>query len=331
MRVLEDISKTRIVVVGDVMLDRYWWGSVERISPEAPVPVVRLDEMSLVAGGAANVASNLAGLGATPFLFGIRGDDSEGEQMGRVLIEAGIENSFITSVPERKTTIKTRIVAHHQHVVRIDQETHEPISDLIAEEILGQIVAIIDDIDVVVLSDYAKGMLSDRLLKKLIGAAVEKGKIVIVDPKGNDFSKYAGVNVLTPNKREAALAAEMEPSSADVIDRAGGSIMDSLGLDALLITEGENGMTLFQVGQQPFHLDSVAQDVFDVTGAGDTVIATFAAAVAAGNSFVDSAKLANAAAGIVVGKIGTTRVARSTLADFLTANGRDHIFESLSA
>lgn len=331
MQALEDISKTKIVVVGDVMLDRYWWGSVERISPEAPVPVVRLDDMSLVAGGAANVASNLAGLGATPFLFGIRGDDSEGEQMERVLIESEIKNSFMTSVPGRKTTIKTRIVAHHQHVVRIDQETHEPISNQIADEILGQISAVIDDIDVVVLSDYAKGVLSDRLLNELIRTAREKSKIVVVDPKGNDFAKYAGANVITPNKREAALATKLDPTSVDAVSRAGGSIMDSLGLDAVLITEGENGMTLFQAGQEPFHLDSLAQDVFDVTGAGDTVIATFAAAVAAGNNFVDSAKLANAAAGIVVGKVGTTRVTGRTLADFLAADGRHHMFESLHA
>ncbi|MFN0138561.1 MAG: D-glycero-beta-D-manno-heptose-7-phosphate kinase [Pyrinomonadaceae bacterium] len=331
MRALEDISKTKIAVVGDVMLDRYWWGSVERISPEAPVPVVRLDGMSLVAGGAANVASNLAGLGATPFLFGIRGDDSEGEQLERVLIESEIKNSFMMSVPGRKTTIKTRIVAHHQHVVRIDQETHEPISNQIADEILGRISAVIDDVDVVILSDYAKGTLSDRLLQELIRTAREKSKIVVVDPKGNDFSKYAGVNVITPNKREAALATKLDPTSVDVVSRAGGSIMDSLGLDALLITEGEHGMTLFQAGQEPFHLDSLAQDVFDVTGAGDTVIATFAAAVAAGNNFVDSAKLANAAAGIVVGKVGTTRVTGSMLADFLATDGRDHLFESLHA
>lgn len=331
MQALEDFSKLKIIVVGDVMLDRYWWGSVERISPEAPVPVVRLENMSLVAGGAANVAANLAGLGAMPYLFGIKGDDSEGDQLERVLRESEIKSYLITQVAGRKTTIKTRIVAHHQHVVRIDQETRESISNETADTVLLQISEIIDGIDAVIISDYAKGLLSDYLLTGLIRTARDKKKIVIVDPKGNDFTKYKGANVITPNKREAAEASELDTMSLDAVCSSGHSIMGSLRLEALLITEGENGMTLFQRGEQPFHLDSLAQDVFDVTGAGDTVIATFAAAVAAGNNFIDSAKLANAAAGIVVGKVGTTRITHSTLADFLAKSEHDHLFESLYA
>lgn len=331
MRILKDFSKAKIVVVGDIMLDRYWWGSVERISPEAPVPVVRLENTSLVAGGAANVAANLAGLGAIPFLFGIKGDDSEGDQLESVLLEAGIKSHFIQSVPGRKTTIKTRIVAHHQHVVRIDQETHESVSNETADKLLLQIIDVIDDIDAVIISDYAKGLMSRHFLKGLIKMARDREKLVVVDPKGKDFAKYDGANVITPNRREAAEASELDPMSLDAVGRSGNSIMDSLQLEALLITEGENGMTLFQTSEQPLHLDSLAKDVFDVTGAGDTVIATFTAAAAAGNNFIDSAKLANAAAGLVVGKVGTTRITSDTLADFLATSEHRHLFASLHA
>lgn len=319
MQILDNISKAKILVVGDVMLDRYWWGSVSRISPEAPVPIVQMEKMSLVAGGAANVAANLAGLGATPFLFGIKGDDAEADLMLDILDDAGIANHSIQPISGRKTTIKTRIVAHSQHVVRIDQETSEPIGNIVADAILAQISAILDDIDAVIVSDYAKGLLSDHLLSRLIDAVRSSGKLLIVDPKGRDFSRYKGASIITPNRKEAADAAALDLDSADLVSRSGALLMDSLDLDALLVTEGENGMTLFQKEGETEHLKSLAHNVYDVTGAGDTVIATFAAAAATGATFIDSAKLANAAAGLVVGKIGTTQVTKQMLSDFLSS------------
>lgn len=324
MQILDNISKMRILVVGDVMLDRYWWGSVNRISPEAPVPIVQMEKTSLVAGGAANVAANLAGLGATPYLFGIKGDDTEGELMTPVLAEGGIANHNILSIAGRKTTIKTRIVAHSQHVVRIDQETSAPITAAEANSVLSQISAMIGKIDGVIISDYAKGFLTDYLLQSLIDTLRSADKLLIVDPKGRDFSRYKGASVITPNKREAADASSQEIDSPDVVVRSGESLMKNLELDALLITEGENGMTLFQSSGETSHFESLARNVYDVTGAGDTVIATFTAAAATGANFVEAAKLANAAAGLVVGKIGTTQVTSAMLSAFFESEDNVH-------
>jgi len=324
MQILDDISKMRILVVGDVMLDRYWWGSVNRISPEAPVPIVQMEKTSLVAGGAANVAANLAGLGATPYLFGIKGDDAEGELMTTVLAERGIENHSILPIASRKTTIKTRIVAHSQHVVRIDQETSEPLGEAEADSVLLKISELVGDIDGVIVSDYAKGFLTDYLIRSLIDNLRAANKLLIVDPKGRDFSRYKGASVITPNKKEAAEASLQESSSPDVVVRSGERLMKDLSLDALLITEGENGMTLFQSSGETRHFESLARNVYDVTGAGDTVIATFTAAAATGANFVDAAKLANAAAGLVVGKIGTTQVTKAMLSAFFDSEDNVH-------
>jgi len=320
MEILTDFSKTKVLVVGDVMLDRYWWGSVDRISPEAPVPIVRLETMSLVAGGAANVAANLAGLGVTTYLVGVMGNDEESALLNKALEEVGIDEHFVLPVDGRKTTIKTRIVAHSQHVVRIDHETVEPIADDTAGRLMDKIRELLPKIDAVLLSDYAKGLLTAPLLAGLLSDASAQSKPVIVDPKGRDFSKYKGATLVTPNRREAAEAANIDTASQQVVEAAGRKLLDQLGLKALLITEGENGMTLFESSGTVPHLDSLAHEVFDVTGAGDTVIATLTAGVAAGLDLVKAAKLANAAAGIVVGNIGTTRITRELLAEFLSTH-----------
>lgn len=317
--ILDKIRNVRVLVVGDVMLDRYWWGSVTRISPEAPVPIVQMEKMSLVAGGAANVAANLVGLGAKTKLFGVRGEDAEGEALRSVLIEAGITDHDITPINGRKTSIKTRIVAHNQHVVRIDSETNTPISDLDAGRVAEKIAAEIAQCDAVVISDYAKGFLVDPLLCSIIEIGNSLKKPVLVDPKGRDFTKYRGATVITPNKREAAEAAGIEITSEKVVADAGKHLTESLDLRALLVTEGEDGMTLFERGQAVAKLPSLARKVYDVTGAGDTVIATFAAAAAAGATFAEAARLANAAAGLVVASVGTTRIERGVLLDFFAA------------
>ncbi len=322
MQILEDFSKIKVLVVGDVMLDRYWWGSVSRISPEAPVPIVQLEKLSLVAGGAANVAANLAGLGVTPYLFGIKGMDEEADLMSQVLADAGIANHKIIPIAGRKTTIKTRIVAHSQHVVRIDQESSHNISNPESTEILEQLSETLKEMDAIIVSDYAKGFLSEYFLKALIDKARNEDKMIIVDPKGRNFSKYIGATVITPNKREAAEASGIDHNADDLVSQAGKQMVESLGLKALLITEGENGMTLFEDTGAASHLDSMAHEVYDVTGAGDTVIATFTASLAAGSTFVEAAKLANAAAGLVVGHVGTTRVTRDMLDNFLATDGR---------
>ncbi len=319
MKILDDISKTKILVIGDVMLDRYWWGSVDRISPEAPVPIVRLEKMSTTVGGAANVAANLAGLGATPLLFGIVGEDDEAAILDQVLSETGIADHFLIAIAGRKTTVKTRIVAHSQHLVRIDQETTGHISEADADSISPKIAAMLAGVDGIIISDYAKGFLSDHLLRKVIDLARSSGKIIFVDPKGRDFSRYKGATVITPNKREAAEACGLDVHPNGLVMEVGQQLMDDFDLSGLLITEGEDGMTLFAKGENPAHFGSLAQDVYDVTGAGDTVIATFAAASVAGRTFLEAAQLANVAAGLVVGKIGTTVITKNMLSDYFAA------------
>ncbi|MFN2500507.1 MAG: D-glycero-beta-D-manno-heptose-7-phosphate kinase [Pyrinomonadaceae bacterium] len=318
MNLLDNIHKQKILVIGDVMLDRYWWGSVGRISPEAPVPIVQLEKMSLVPGGAANVATNVAGLSATPYLFGIKGDDAEAGMLIAALNNAGINDHSITTIAARRTTIKSRVVAHSQHVVRIDQESVDPISTADADRVLGMVADILPEMDAVIVSDYAKGFLTDHLLRKLIDDTRKRDILLVVDPKGRDFSKYKHASIITPNAREAAHASNLDMDLPDHVALSGQYLMDKLDIEALLITEGEHGMTLFE-DTSSTHLDSLARDVYDVTGAGDTVIATFTAAAAAGNTFLDSAKLANAAAGLVVGKIGTSQVLKQDLADFMNA------------
>ena len=318
-QILEKIAGARIIVVGDVMLDRYWWGTVDRISPEAPVPIVSLEKMSLVAGGAANVAANLAGLGARPELFGIRGDDEEGQLVTRVLSDSAIDSHFIAPIVGRKTTIKTRIVAHSQHVVRIDHETSEPVPNEVAEDLLSRISVSIKDADAIILSDYAKGVFSDFLLSGLINEAKSAGKLLVVDPKKANFQKYRGASVITPNKREACAATNIDPDSPNAVTEAGARLMRELDLTGLLITEGEHGMRLFEQTREPRHLESLAQDVYDVTGAGDTVIATFTAAAATGASFLRAAELANIAAALAVGHIGTTRVSAEMIDEHLSS------------
>lgn len=316
------IGRQRILVIGDVMLDRYWWGSVERISPEAPVPIVRMQKTSLVCGGAANVAVNVAGLGAHPVLVGIKGDDAEGEALDKALNEAGIAADHIFAIADRRTTIKTRIVAHQQHVVRIDSETNDKIADSDVDRILPRIRELAGECGAVIISDYAKGMLTNRMLTEIVNIARDTDTTVVVDPKGRDFDKYRGATVLTPNRREAAEAtAHYNP------DSAADFLIQRLGLDALLVTEGEDGMTLHRKDGRHEHLDSLAREVYDVTGAGDTVIATFAAAAAAGLDFHGAAALANAAAGRVVGTLGTTHITRQMLEEYLAEN---HLLQTVA-
>ncbi len=291
------------MIVGDVMLDRYCWGSVNRISPEAPVPVVNLDRTEVTLGGAANVAANVVGLGAKAWLVGVIGKDAEAELFPKILQEKGISHDNLVELENRPTTVKTRIVAHNQHIVRIDQETTEQLSNEAENKVWSKIIAIFDQANIVIISDYAKGLLTDSLILRLITLGVERGKPVLVDPKGKDYAKYRGATLLTPNKREAYQATGIED-----IEQAGQVLMKTTDLKALLITQGENGMTLFEKNDKSFKLNALARKVYDVTGAGDTVIATLAVALARGFNLREAAGLANIAAGFVVEKVGTTTI-----------------------
>lgn len=308
MKQLENFSKVKVLVIGDVMLDRYWWGSVHRISPEAPVPVVHLKQTSLVAGGAANVAVNIAGLSAKPFLVGVMGDDIEADLLANLLNEFEISADNLIRLPNYQTTVKTRVVAHSQHVVRIDQEKKLTLTPAEENKIWEKIKSLVDKIDLVIVSDYNKGFLTNKLLKRLITTARENKKIVLVDPKGKNYNKYCGATILTPNLRETAEACNLDETESNIIERAGQLLLSTLELKALLITQGEEGMTLLEKGKKSNHFPARARKVYDVTGAGDTVIATLAVAIGAGMSLTDSSNAANIAAGIVVEQVGTSAI-----------------------
>jgi rfaE bifunctional protein kinase chain/domain len=311
--IIEKFPDVKVLIVGDVMLDRYLWGSVNRISPEAPVPIVNINKTSLALGGAANVAANVAGLGAKPILVGIAGKDAEAEILAECLEKANISSKFLFPINERRTTTKTRLVAHNQHVVRFDHETTNPISKSDADLVFEQIKNIFEEISIVVISDYAKGFLTEEFLARLITLAKEKDKSILVDPKGKDFSKYKGATILTPNRREAADATGFEENGQDLVNKAGKKLLRDLSLEALLITQGEKGLTLLQNVGETFHLEASARNVYDVTGAGDTVISSFAVARGAGADYLEAAKLANISAGLVVEQIGTTAITREML------------------
>lgn len=306
-------SGLRILVVGDVILDRFVWGRVERISPEAPVPVVEVERESHHSGGAANVASNLAVLGARPILVGLIGPDQDGERLKLQLNSEGIETDGLIVDPERSTSAKARVMAGHQQVCRTDRETRRPVAGAARRQLLERCRSAIGDADAVVLSDYAKGALSSEVIGRVISFAKERDRFVCVDPKTGDFGVYRGASMVTPNKKEAEAACGFPILDEDSLRKAGRLLMDSAGLEHLLITRGEQGMTLFEPAET-IHIPTVAREVFDVTGAGDTVIATLTAAVASGAGARQGAVLANHAASVVVGKLGTAHVTPEELA-----------------
>lgn len=321
MREIEELiksfSKAKVLVVGDVMLDRYQWGSVSRISPEAPVPIVALEKSSVVAGGAANVAANVAGLGAEPKLFGITGDDADATFFPEILRKSKVNDFDLFKVKNRQTTVKTRIIAHQQQIVRIDQESSNSLSSEDAVKILRQIEKHLDKTDIIIISDYAKGFLTDEMLVGLITKANQLGTLVVVDPKGKDFSKYKGATILTPNQKEALEACNLEQNSHHLLENSGRRLLETLSLSALLITQGENGIKLLEKNKKTVQLKATARNVYDVTGAGDTVIASLAVCLASGMNFRDSSEFANLTAGLVVEHIGTTAIDRDILLNSL--------------
>lgn len=301
-------SKARIAILGDVMLDQYWWGTVDRISPEAPVPVVRMENETVVPGGAANVAMNVVGLGAQAILIGCVGQDTAASLLRDNLNLAQISSKRLVIAPDRPTSLKTRIVAHNQHVVRVDRESRAFIDQRVEKLVLDNLDEALPSADLLIISDYAKGTLSSAVLSSAIRSANERGIPVLTDPKGKDYSKYRGVTLITPNRREAADACSLDEHGHDVVTVAGKRLVEELGLKAIIITEGEKGMTLFQRDGNVRSYGAEAHEIFDVTGAGDTVIATLGVAMAAGLSLEDSVRVANTAASLVVEQVGTTSV-----------------------
>ncbi len=315
-----DISKfdrCNILVVGDLMLDEYLWGEVDRISPEAPVQVVSIKKEDYAMGGAGNVVNNIVALGAKVSTAGVIGSGKNGQILLNKFKELGVDTAGIVQEPGRTTTKKTRIIASHQHVLRIDRETDKAISDPTLEKVTRFIEDKIAHVDVVLISDYGKGLITKTLLSGLISAAQKHKKVTIADPKGLDFSKYSGVSLLTPNKKEAALASGVEIVDESTLVKAGNKILQTVGLDKLLITCGKDGMVLFDQNEEPCKVRTKARQVYDVSGAGDTVLSVFGLAVASGASFKDAMSIANTAAGIVVGKVGTATILRQELATAL--------------
>jgi rfaE bifunctional protein kinase chain/domain len=308
----------RVVVLGDLMLDAYLVGETRRISPEAPVPVVEITERSERPGGAANTALNLAALGAEPVLLGVMGADADGDRLRARLDEAGIDSALVVRDATRPTTCKTRIVARGQQIVRLDSEVRVPVAAAIEEKLLGSLERAMAKAEACVLSDYGKGVLTDRVSTGAITMARRGACPVVVDPKGKDFARYLGCTVVTPNVHELEAATGHVVDTDDGLLAAAARLLQILEGSAVLVTRGAAGMTLVRTGQAPRHVSTAAQRVFDVTGAGDTVTSTLALALAAGLSLETGMELANRAAGIVVGKMGAASVTWDELSGALS-------------
>ncbi len=298
----------KILVLGDVIMDEYIWGKVSRISPEAPVPVVAVTRETKMLGGAANVILNMATLGARPLLCGVIGDDATGKQLLGEVEKAGLVSGGLIVEPGRPTSIKTRVVAQNQQVVRFDRESRQKIQGQTTDKLLDFVKKNLPSVDAVVVTDYGKGAVSQEVMKVLVQLTRSWKGIVAVDPKTGNFEYYRGVDVITPNHHEAGTYCGFEIEDEETLLRAGSRMLERLECRAVLITQGQAGMTLFESDGAVHHISTVARKVYDVTGAGDTVIGTLCLGLACGLDMRSSALISNFAAGIVVGEIGTSTV-----------------------
>lgn len=310
--ILARFKKARVFVLGDLILDEYIWGKAERISPEAPVPVVWAQAQSYMPGGASNVANNIASLGGRVWLCGVVGEDKNGSVLLEQLRRKGVHCDGIIADAGRPTTVKTRIVASHQQVVRVDWEKTEHLAQEKTQALIDMVKSRIDDLDALVIEDYGKGVITPFLLEQIVALAKRHKKIVTVDPKAEHFSYYKGVTALTPNEKEAAAGAGIKIETDADVDRAGWKLLDRLQCEGVLVTLGEKGMKLFRAGRV-IHIPTVAREVFDVSGAGDTVIAVFTLSLACGVKMERAAAISNVAAGIVVGKVGVAVVTQQEI------------------
>lgn len=305
----------RIMVIGDLMVDEYIWGSVSRISPEAPVPVVSVTSESLRLGGAGNVVNNIHSLGGKVWIGGVLGNDEMGRKVIHDLRKMGVDTKGVIVEPERVTTVKTRILAQHQQVVRYDREVIRPAQMESVQQILSLLKERLDELDAVLISDYGKGVVGELLVEQVRSLALNAGKVLAIDPKVKNFPLFRQATIITPNHHEAAEAAGRWIQNEEDLLAVGRILLQRLQAKSILITRGEKGMTLFQEDGEVTHIPTMAKEVFDVTGAGDTVISVLTLAMAAGANPKEAAMLSNYAAGIVVGEIGTATLKTSELED----------------
>ncbi len=310
-------KKPVVLVVGDLILDEYIWGSVTRISPEAPVPILESKSENLALGGAANVANNLIALGCEVLLVGGIGQDEKGERLYNLIRSRGINADGVRPFVHRPTTSKIRLIANNQQMLRIDKEDNRPITEETEKKFIQHINKTLPNVDAVICSDYEKGILTEKIVNAIMHRAKNSKKPVIVDPKGTDFTKYSGATAITPNEREVERVAPIKLSSREDLDRSAEYLINLTKAEAILITRGKEGMVLYRKGEKPFEVQTMAREVFDVTGAGDTVISVFGLALASGFDMEEAAWLANNAAGIVVGKVGTAVVTREEIQRFI--------------
>ncbi|MFQ5353366.1 MAG: D-glycero-beta-D-manno-heptose-7-phosphate kinase [Thermodesulfobacteriota bacterium] len=315
---IKAFPSVRVFVIGDLIMDHFLWGTVRRISPEAPVPVVEVEREDLMLGGAANVAHNISRLQGRVSITGVIGKDDDGRKFLQALKKKSIPRTGIIVDPDRPTTTKTRIIAHNQQVVRYDREKKDGIKSVVTKEVLSYIKKAINEAHVVVVSDYAKGLISEGLMKKIVSLSAKKKRPLVVDPKVEHLDYYRGADIITPNNLEAGTGAGMEIKDARTLKKVGKTLQERLSSRALLITRGEHGMSLFENDSET-HIPTVAKEVYDVSGAGDTVVGILALALAAGADFKEAAVLANFAAGVVVGKLGTATLTGQELFRAVTA------------
>lgn len=313
LKILQQCSGKRVAIVGDLMLDRYVWGKVSRVSPEAPVPVVDVIQESDRLGGAANVANNIKSLGGVPIVFGVVGNDGNGKVLKNLFATESFDTSGIVCDSSRPTTVKLRVIAHQQHVVRIDNEKKDALNESIEKELLQILESNIHNIDGIILEDYNKGVITQNLLQNIISLAVKHNKIISVDPKFSHFFSYKNVTLFKPNLKEIEEAFGRKIYSDEEVIEIGKELLHKLHAHNILVTRGEQGMTLIQAQGGVHHIPTRALHIADVSGAGDTVIATSTLAMAAGASVLQSAILANHAAGVVCGEVGAVPISKADL------------------
>lgn len=313
--IVSRFDSANIMVIGDLILDEFIWGDVSRISPEAPVPVVLTQQETFKLGGACNVACNVSALGGNSYIVGITGKDDLAEKLGQFLKEKNINTDGVIVDANRRTTLKTRVVARqrNQQVVRIDKEITSDIDSYTLDKLISKIQKMVEKVDAIILEDYGKGVIIPALLKKVLEIAQINGKKVIVDPKKHHFDYYKGVTLITPNKSELEGATGIRIQSRESLEEAGKKLLSDLNCQALLVTLGEAGMYLFENGGSVVEIESVAQEVFDVSGAGDTVVSSFTQSLISGASLTQAALISNFAAGFVVAKFGTEVVTKEEL------------------
>lgn len=315
--IVESLSRSRVLCVGDVMLDHYVYGQVQRISPEAPIPVLHVEREQRTLGGAGNVLRNLQALGAQPCFISVTGSDPAGRDVSRLIAGLGSTEAHVLTERGRVTTVKTRYIAGTQQMLRADREHAAPLTGTLRDDFLRMVQQVLAHHQVTVVSDYAKGVLADGVATEIIAAARAAGHIVVVDPKGIDYAAYSGATLLKPNRRELGEATKRAVGTEIEVIAAARSLIDGHGFAAVLVSLSQDGMLLVETTGETHKLNAEAREVYDVSGAGDTVVAVLAAALGAGASFRDAARLANIAAGVVVGKVGTAAVHANELVEAL--------------